>query len=75
MCRQEQIRRRKHWKPAKAVGIDGAWLNGHGVMVAVDLGDGEPLEIGAIDEKDMPSVLRWLTRIETAAWDWRDCDG
>jgi hypothetical protein len=49
-------------------------LNGHGVMVAVDLGDGEPLEIGAIDEKDMPSVLRWLTRIETAEWDRRDCD-
>jgi transposase-like protein len=56
----EQIRRRKKWKPARVVGIDGAWLNGRGVMVAVDLGDGQPLEIGAIDEKDMASVMRWL---------------
>lgn len=56
----EQIRRRKKWKPARVVGVDGAWLNGQGVMVAVDLGDGQPLEIGAIDEKDKSSVMRWL---------------
>ena len=56
----EQVRRRKKWKPARVVGIDGAWLNGQGVMVAVDLGDGQPLEIGAIDEKDMSAVMRWL---------------
>ena len=56
----EGIRRRTQWKPARVVGVDGAWVNGQGVMVAVDLGDGEPLAIAAIDEKDMAAVFRWL---------------
>lgn len=56
----EAIRKRKTWQPARVVGIDGAWMNGTGVMVAVDMGDGQPLAIGAIDEKDMSSVMRWL---------------
>jgi transposase-like protein len=58
------IRRKKAWKPARVVGIDGAWVNGQGVMVAVDMGDGEPLEIGAVDEKDMVAVMRWLKRLK-----------
>ena len=29
-------------------------------MVAVDLGDGEPLAIAAVDEKEAAKVLRWL---------------
>ena len=56
----EGIRREKKWKPSRVVGVDGAWVNGRGVMVAVDLGDGEPLEIAAIDEKDMAAVFKWL---------------
>jgi len=56
----EQIRKKSLWKQARVVGVDGAWLNGQGVMVAVDMGDGEPIAIGTIDEKDMPAVLRWL---------------
>ena len=60
----EAIRKRKAWKPARVVGIDGAWVNGQGVMVAVDMGDGEPLEIGAVDEKDMAAVMRWLKRLK-----------
>ena len=56
----EEIRRRTQWKPARVVGVDGAWVNGQGVMVAVDLGDGEPLAIAAIDEKDMAAVFKWL---------------
>lgn len=56
----EAIRKRTKWKPARVVGVDGAWLNGTGVMVAVDMGDGQLLEIGAIDEKDMSAALRWL---------------
>lgn len=55
-----QTRKEKKWKPARVVGIDGAWLNGQGVMVAVDMGDGQPLEIGAIDEKDAAAVMAWL---------------
>jgi len=60
----EAIRRKKAWKPARVVGIDGAWVNGQGVMVAVDMGDGEPLEIGAVDEKDMAAVMRWLKQLK-----------
>lgn len=60
----EKVRRGKKWKPARVVGIDGAWLNGKGVMVAVDMGDGQPLAIGAIDEKDMAAVMRWLKRLK-----------
>jgi transposase-like protein len=56
----EQRQKEKRWKPVRVVGIDGAWLNGQGVMVAVDMGDGQPLEIGAIDEKDAAAVLDWL---------------
>ncbi len=56
----EEIRRKTQWKPARVVGVDGAWVNGQGVMVAVDLGDGEPLAIAAIDEKDMAAVFKWL---------------
>lgn len=60
----EQIRRKKRWQPSRVVGVDGAWLNGQGVMVAVDMGDGQPLAIGAIDEKDMPAVTRWLRKLK-----------
>ena len=56
----EQLRGRRKWQPARVVGVDGAWLRGQGVMVAVDLGDGQPLAIAAIDEKDQAAVLRWL---------------
>ena len=60
----ERLRGQTKWKPARVVGVDGAWLNGNGVMVAVDLGDGEPLSIGQIDEKDRAKVLRWLQRLK-----------
>lgn len=56
----ERLRGRTKWKAARLVGVDGAWLNGQGVMVAVDLGDGQPLAIAGIDEKDAGRVLRWL---------------
>jgi len=60
----EGVRRQKKWVPVRVVGVDGAWVNGQGVMVAVDLGDGQPLEIGAIDEKDTHAVTRWLKRLK-----------
>lgn len=56
----EQLRRERRWQPARVVGVDGAWLGGEGVMVAVDMGNGELLSIGAIDEKDMAGVTEWL---------------
>lgn len=63
-AKAEQIRREKRWQPVRVAGVDGAWLGGQGVMVAVDMGDGQPFEIGAIDEKDMAAVTRWLKRLK-----------
>ena len=60
----EQIRREKRWQPVRVAGVDGTWLNGQCVMVAVDRGNGEPLAIGVIDEKDMKAVTRWLKRLK-----------
>jgi transposase-like protein len=56
----EKIRQKTKWKPARIVGVDGAWLRGKGIMVAVDMGDGKLLSIAQIDEKDRPAVKRWL---------------
>ena len=60
----EQLRQTAKWKPARVVGIDGAWLNRKGIMVAVDMGTGQPLAIGAIDEQDMAAVERWLKALK-----------
>ena len=60
----ESIRKHMQWKGARVVGIDGAWMNGQGLMVAVDMGDGQPLAIGCIDEKDRNAVLRWLKTLK-----------
>jgi transposase-like protein len=54
------IQGRIQWQPARIVGIDGAWLRREGIMVAVDMGDGQLLSIGQIDEKDMAAVRDWL---------------
>lgn len=60
----EEIRRSSMRKKVRVVGVDGAWLNGQGVMVAVDLGDGEPLAIGAIDEREMIAIRNWLYELK-----------
>lgn len=60
----KRMRRRLKWKPARVVGIDGAWMNGTGVMVAVDLGDGQLLSIAEIDEKDKAEVEQWLKSLK-----------
>jgi len=59
-----KIKKKTTWKPVRVAGIDGAWLKGEGIMVAVDMGDGEPLAIGKIDEKDMAAVERWLRTLQ-----------
>ncbi len=44
--------------------MDGAWVRGwgdqRGVMVAVDLGAGQPVAIGYVDEHNPQAVRRWL---------------
>jgi hypothetical protein len=54
--RAEQLERERFWKPVRVLGIDGAYVRGWGktqpVLVAVDLGRGEPLMVGYVDEKN-----------------------
>jgi len=56
----ERIRHKLKWKAVRVAGVDGAWVNGRGIMVAVDLGDGELLAIAEIDEKEKRAVEAWL---------------
>lgn len=58
------IEKRNQWKPVRIVGLDGAYVLGWGekqpVLVAVDLGSGEPIAIGYINEQDPQAIQRWL---------------
>jgi hypothetical protein len=59
-----KLRQKRKWQPVRVQGIDGAYVRGWGetqpVVVAVDLGTGQPVAIGYIDEKDSDKVRRWL---------------
>jgi transposase-like protein len=60
----QQIKRRNCWKPVRVLGLDGANVLGWGdkqpVLVAVDLGTGEPIAVGYVNEYDPQAVRRWL---------------
>jgi transposase-like protein len=60
----KRIQKRNQWKPVRVLGLDGAHVLGWGakqpVLVAVDLGTGEPLAVGYINEYDPQAVKRWL---------------
>ncbi|HSG45134.1 MAG TPA: transposase [Anaerolineales bacterium] len=60
----QRIHRRLQWKTARVVGVDGAWVAGKGIMVAVDLGDGELLALAEIDEKEKSAVVAWLKTLK-----------
>jgi transposase-like protein len=59
-----QVEREKHWKPVRVLGLDGAYVRGWGkiqpVLVAVDLGTGQPVMVGYVDEKDPQAVKKFL---------------
>jgi transposase-like protein len=59
-----KLRQQRKWQSVRVLGIDGAYVRGWGetqpVVVAVDLGTGQPVAIGYIDEKDPDKVRRWL---------------
>jgi transposase-like protein len=61
---EEQLKRQNEWKPVRVLGLDGAYVLGWGekrpVLVAVDLGDGQPVAVGYVDEHDPRAVQRWL---------------
>ncbi len=58
------LQKQKQWKAVRVVGLDGAYVLGWGdkqpVLVAVDLGSGEPLAVGYVNEHDPQAVRRWL---------------
>lgn|GEM_PF-1395495 len=64
---EENIRRKKRtqWQSVRVVGLDGAYVSGWGatqpVLVAVDLGTGDPIAVGYVNEYDPLAVQRWLT--------------
>ena len=59
-----QIQRANGGKPGRIVGLDGAYVLGWGdkqpVLVAVDLGSGQPMALGYVNEHDPQAVRRWL---------------
>jgi transposase-like protein len=54
----------RRWKRTRVLGLDGAYVLGWGekrpVLVAVDMGDGQVVALGQIDEHDPQAVLHWL---------------
>jgi transposase-like protein len=60
----KRIRQRLQWKAARVLGVDGAWVAGKGIMVAVDLGDGQLLALAEIDEKEKKHVGTWLKALK-----------
>ena len=60
----KELRRKLSQKRVRVAGIDGAWIQGKGVMVAVDMGDGQILSLARIDEKDTAALLTWVKELQ-----------
>ena len=60
----QKIKKHNQWKKVRVLGLDGAYILGWGekqpVLVVVDLGTGEPLTLGYINEYNPQAVARWL---------------
>jgi hypothetical protein len=60
----ELLEKQRHWKPVRVLGIDGLYPLGKGkkqpVLIAVDLGTGQPVAIGHVNEYDPWAVRRFL---------------
>jgi len=61
----QQVEKQRRWQPVRVLGLDGAYVHGwdkrkHPVLVAVDLGQGQPVAIGYIDEYHPRAVRRFL---------------
>ena len=61
------LKRSRMWKSVRVLGVDGAVVRGWGepqsVVIAVDLGEGKPVAIGFLDERNPDAVRRWLEPI------------
>jgi transposase-like protein len=60
----EQVRCSKQWGKVRVLGVDGLYVRGWGdtqpVLVAVDMGSGQPIALGYLDEKDPQTVRKFL---------------
>lgn len=60
----ELLEKGQNWKPVRVLGLDGAYVRAWGdvrpVLVAVDLGEGQPVALGYVDEYNPQAVRRWL---------------
>jgi transposase-like protein len=60
----EAVRQKRRRGRVKVLGVDGAWLRAmgekQGVVVAVDLGTGEPIALEVLEEQDTEAVRAWL---------------
>jgi len=60
----QHLQRQNCWRRVRVLGVDGAWVRGWGaqqpVLVAVDLGQGEVVALGRVNEHDPQAVQRWL---------------
>ena len=59
-----RLRNRRRWQAVRVLGLDGAYPLIRGkkkpVLIAVDLGSGQPMAIGQIDEANPQAVRRFL---------------
>ena len=62
--RARQLEKERQWKKVRVAGVDGAYVRGWGetqkVLVVVDMGTGEPITVGYLDEKDPQAVKKFL---------------
>lgn len=62
--RAQQLRSQWKGKKVRVIGVDGAYVLGWGkkqpVLVVIDLGTGQPITVGYVDEKDPRAVKRFL---------------
>ena len=60
----ELVTKQRHWQGVRVLGVDGAYpfLKGKKlpVLIAVDLGNGQPVAIGQVDEYSPQAVKRFL---------------
>ena len=61
----DQLGKRRQWQGARVLGVDGLYPLGwgkrkHAVLVAVDLGTGQPVALGYLDEANPQAVRRFL---------------
>jgi hypothetical protein len=61
----DQLEKHRRWQPVRVLGVDGLYPLGwgkrkHAVLVAVDLGAGQPVAVGYLDEANPQAVRRFL---------------